>query len=176
MSTNQEKIDALPDHLKFINFKPWHFYYNTKAKKGVNQMMLGDNFIDEVMREQNIAFIPEITRVIPYGDKLYVEAKVIVYNEQRETTAFASITQMPHAEGQTHYAQLAITRALKTALIRHLGISDHDVLMVIDAYGFDMKTIKAQSMSSNDVIETEETTEKEQEITEEAEVDLNLGL
>ena len=168
---NKEKIDALPEHLKGITFEPWHFYYNKKAKAGENRLILSDNFIDEVMRQKTLRFIPEITNITPLqGDnnKILMVARVEVYDEELfdldsnkpggiTTIGYASMTEMPHAGGQTHYAQMCVTRALKNAVIRHLQISDHDVQLVVDAYGFDMKQIASQTREIAAEIEEEST-------------------
>jgi hypothetical protein len=167
--TNKEKIEALPEHLKGITFEPWHFYYNKKAKAGENRLILSDNFIDEVMRQKNLHFLPEITNIVPLnGDnnKILMVANVMVFDEEdynyeehkplgKVTIGYASMTEMPHAGGQTHYAQMCVTRALKNAVIRHLKISDHDVQLVVDAYGFDMKQITSQTRTITDEIEEE---------------------
>jgi hypothetical protein len=185
---NKEKMENLPEHLKGIKFESWHFYINTKAKKGENKLTISDNFIDEVMRQKNLGFIPDITKVIPLGGesgKVYVEAKVEIYDKGlydldtdkpggEKTTGFASVTEMPHSGGQTHFAQLAITRALKNAVIRHLQISDHDILLVIEAYGFDVKQI-AQQQTRN-IVADEDSEEKEEKGPEEAEVDMKLDV
>jgi hypothetical protein len=168
----QEQIDELPDHLKKIQFENWHFYPNKKDKK----LTLSDNFVDEVMRQLDIHFTPEITNVIPHGEgKLYVEAKVTVFNESsdypRKTIAYASITQMPHADGQTHFSQLAITRALKTALIRHLQISDHDIELVTTAYGFTAKNVTQMTRNISD----DEPATNEPKVVE-PEIDLDLDV
>jgi len=165
---NKEKIEALPAHLKGITFEPWHFYYNKKAKAGENRLILSDNFIDEVMRQKNLHFTPAITHIIPLnGDnnKILMVARVNVFNlgerdteiQRKVTNGFASMTEMPHAGGQTHYAQMCVTRALKNAVIRHLQISDHDVQLVVDAYGFDMKQIASQTRAITDEVEEEST-------------------
>jgi hypothetical protein len=107
------------------------------------------------MRQANLHFVPEITRVLPFGEgQLYVEAKVEVFDDKKKTISYASMTKMPHSDGQTHFAQVCITRAMKTAVLRHLQISDHDILMVIDAYGFDPKQMSTRSVT-NEVEEAE---------------------
>lgn len=177
----QAQIDALPKHLEGIRFENWHFYYNKKAKKGENALLLQDNFIDDVMRVKNIHFTPEITRVIHIeGDKFYIEAKVTVYNQgpmvgtnQKNTTAFASMTRMPHDSGQTHYAQMCITRALRTAVLRHLGISDHDIQLAIEAYEISLKNVSTMARS----VTEDEPEEVKQEDAIISEVDLgDLGV
>jgi hypothetical protein len=52
---------------------------------------------------------------------------------------------------------MCVTRALKNAVIRHLQISDHDVQLVVDAYGFDMKQIASQTREIAAEIEEEST-------------------
>jgi len=134
------EVKDLPERLKpdkLLEFKPYHFWVNKKdpAKK----MTFSDNFIDEVMRTQKIKFHPEITHIVPFGDgKLCVVASVEVWKSESESTildkvkSYASITEMPRPGGQTHYAQLAVTRALKTGIVRLLGISDHDVELIVE--------------------------------------------
>jgi len=174
------EVKDLPEHLrpdKLLEFKPYHFWVNKKdpAKK----MTLADSFVDEVMREQHIKFHPEISHVIPFGDgKLCVVASVEVWKSGNESPildkvkAFASVTEMPRPGGQTHYAQLAITRALKTAVIRLLGISDHDIELIISAYGIDQKMVPS-SLRGNEA-EVEEVASLPEVV--EPDIDLNLGL
>lgn len=47
-----DTMNELPIHIRDIEFKPYHFYYNKKAKKGENPLLLQDNFIDDIMREK----------------------------------------------------------------------------------------------------------------------------
>ncbi len=163
---SQKEIDELPLHLNGITFQPWHFYRNKKAKPGENPLLLQDCFVDEVMRMKNLQARPEITRVMPFGESsLYVEGHVKVWERGKPdnnlaTEAFASVTKMPYEGGQTHYAQIAITRALRTAVIRHLQISDHDIELAIKAYEIDSNKVK--SMSTRNIADGpgEETTEK----------------
>jgi hypothetical protein len=179
---SQELIDKLPEHLKGFKFEPWHFYKNLKAKKGENQLILNDCFIDEVMRVKNIDFTPEITARMPYkGDGLYIEATVtvrsLVMGKERKTIAISSMTKMPFEGGQTHFAQLVITRALKTAVIRHLQISDHDIELVIEAY--EIKKNQVTTKTRNITDDTQDDEENESHKTPqviEPDIDMNLGI
>jgi hypothetical protein len=178
-----QEIDNLPEHLTGIKFEPWHFYRNTKAKKGENQLLLNDCFIDEVMRMKKLRFIPKITARLPYkNNELYIEAEVTVYStnddgwvdESNNTKAFSSVTKMPHEGGQTHFAQIAITRALKTAVLRHLYISDHDIELAVAAYDITPAKVNVMTRSITNDGDSEETDKTPQTI--EPEIDLDLGI
>lgn len=162
--------DELPDHLKSIDFKPWHFYVNKKDKD--KKLLISANFIQEMMREKDLAFNPSV-QVIPYGENQLIAIGTVdvyektcvkeskntqtwSYEDIPKTTGIASVTKMPHDGGQTHFAQFAITRALKQAVIRHLHISAHDIEMVIEAYGFDKNKTIATRSTTDDVEETDE--------------------
>lgn len=160
---DQEKIAALPAHIQKIKFEPWHFYLPKKSKDG--KLVIADNFIDEVMRMFKIEFTAEMSPPpMQYGDNgLIVFGSVTVDSPAGpKVTAFASATKMPSETGQTHYAQLVITRALKTAVMRHLYISDHDLELAIEAYGITLSQIKSQTRQ----ISADEPEDDEKPVTE----------
>ena len=176
------EISDLPEHLRpefLLEFRPHHFWTSPKQKAKIS---LSDNFTDEIMRIREICYEPEITHIIPYGEgKFMVVAKVRVWKKDDPTdvTAYASINEMPYKGGQPHYAQIAVTRALKIAVIRLLGISDHDVEMILDAYKItkaDVLKVSNTSMAVRDVTVDDEPTETTTTEAPVEEIDLDLGL
>lgn len=165
MTKNETQETQVPEHLRHIKFQTWHFYVPKKSTTG--QPLVTDDFVTEVMQQLGLTFKAEVT-VHPYTeDKKLILARVdIMENNETKTPAYASITEMPHKQGQTHFAQLATTQALKTALRRHIGLSNHDTELITKAIGFNSKTIK-----------TRETTDLEEE-TEDIEPvdDISLDL
>jgi len=178
------EISDLPEHLRpefLLEFRPHHFWTSPKQKAKIS---LSDNFTDEVMRKCKIHYIPEVTHIIPYGEgKFMVVARVDVWKDEPKmenmVTAYASINEMPYKGGQPHYAQIAVTRALKIAVIRMLGISDHDVEMILDAYKItkaDVLKVSNTSMAVRDVTVDDEPTETTTTEAPVEEIDLDLGL
>lgn len=175
------EINELPEHLKpehLLEFKPYHFWTSPKQK---SKITLSDNFTDEVMAAQNLHHEPEITHVLSLNEgKVMVVAKVTVWKNDftaNRVIAYASINEMPHKGGQSHYAQIAVTRALKIAVTRFLKISDHDVELIIDAYNIKKADVLRITEASGAVRESDTTDEPE--TTTEApveEINLDLGL
>ena len=148
-----------------------------KGKKADAKLVLSDNFVDEVMRIQDIKFEPSIEGVHFYSEhhsKIMLIAKVKVWKKGHEfdtVTSFASVNAMPYKGGQEHYAQIAVTRAMKTALLRLLGISDHDVELLVEAYGIDKSKVQMSTRESDF-----DTTNAPAANTEKLEPELDLGL
>jgi hypothetical protein len=155
----------LPPHLKDIDFKPWHFYKMEKAGKVT--IDVNADFITEVMRQKKIKHHPEF-EIHSYGDDgMIAIARIDVWTEgnNKETTSgFASMTKMPHQDGQTHFAQMCITRALKVAVMRHLGISDNDIKILIEHYGYTPKGSKSYQVSTDGEEPLEKTLEEPEEL------------
>ena len=126
------------------------------------------------MQALNLGHTAKVT-ITPYGEKeLLVMAEVWIFdktvgptgNLTPSTPGFASVAKMPsestksydgqRKERQTHYAQLAVTRAISTALQRHIGISGHDVEIIVENLGIKPEMTKAREYSSNAVEEAEE--------------------
>lgn len=149
----------IPEHLRNIEFKPWHFYAMKNNKTGKMMHTLNSNFVDEMMRELKLTHTAEVS-MIPYGENgIIVSAEVHIFaedNAENATPGHASVTRMPREDGQTSFAQLAVTRALSVALRRRLGISKHDIEMVVEATGIAPETIKTREYSNSPIEEAEE--------------------
>ena len=161
----------IPDHLKDIEFKPWHFY-TTKDRNGKLMHTLTSNFVEETLRKMKLHHNANVA-AMPYGENgILVLAEVDIFPEGNlpgnSTRGHASVTRMPREGGQTSFAQLAVTRALSVALRRRLGISKHDIETVIEALGMKPETIQTREYSNNVV---EEATELP---TEDIGLDLDL--
>ena len=187
----QEQIDALPEHLSYIKFEPYHIYVNTATVKGKQKTTItpSDNLIDDLLRWKDIGFAVEMPYIGPFREnQTLLVAKVTVwtgeYEFARNTVSFASVNAMQYEKGEktaTHLAQLAVTRALKPAVLRHLRISDHDIALLIEAYDIDIKklsktptAVRTSEASEDDADDTEE--KNEVPLLAETDASLNLSL
>ena len=58
MSEENEMTAEIPEHLRHINFKPWHFWSNTY--NGKTTYALNDNLNDEVMVQLGLTYDAEV--------------------------------------------------------------------------------------------------------------------
>ena len=151
---SEQSESKIPEHLRHIDFKQWHFYVMTK--NGKTTYTLNDNFTDEMMVQLGLNFDAEVT-IHDYSEteKLTL-AQVRVKDDKKSTVGFASVTRMPRPDGQTHFAQLAVTRALSSAIQRHIGISGHDVELIVEALGIKPEVMQTREYSSTTVEEATE--------------------
>lgn len=189
----KEQIDALPEHLSYIKFEPYHIYVNTATVKGKPKTTItpSDNLIDDLIRWKDLWFETDM-QINPFRENQTIfTARVYVWEgekgkpgEVRTTTAFASVNAMTFEKGErpaTHLAQLAVTRALKPAVLRHLRISDHDIALLIEAYDIDIKklsktptAVRTSEASEEDADDAEE--KNEVPLLAETDASLNLSL
>ena len=53
MSEENEMTTEIPEHLRHIEFKPWHFY-TTKDRNGKLMHTLTSNFVEETLRKMKL--------------------------------------------------------------------------------------------------------------------------
>lgn len=154
MSEENEMTAEIPEHLRHIKFQPWHFWSNTY--NGKTTYALNDNFNDEVMVQLGLTYDAEVSIHDYTENEKLILASVIVKDDKKRTPGFASVTRMPRTDGQTSFAQLAVTRALSVALQRHIGISNHDVISIVEALGIKPEVMQTREYSSTTVEEATE--------------------
>ena len=140
----------MPEHLKDITFLPHHIYPGKKnigsrlSPKYIPWYSLTKEFSIDTIREKNILIEPIKTQMTAIGsDKMgvmvTVRATMPLTDEKKlgykTSYGIASVTGMKYEGTEESHAQLAYTRAMKTAVEMLLGISDHDVQEVVAEKG-----------------------------------------
>ncbi len=120
----------LPEYLEKFPWQEWHFYQGkgSNPKKALNKI-----FIDEAMRFYEMTYKIDEYQIVPLPSKKepIVAMKVTVTRDEYEYQGFATVGDKTYEEGQSHFGQIVLGRALKVAVKRALKISDHDVEIII---------------------------------------------
>jgi hypothetical protein len=134
--TKGSPFDGLPDRIKEFPWAKHHFYKGKSYQGKKPKMSLNKNFIVEAMRFFNLNYRITDYKIIPLPNKKepIVAMKVAVW--QKEDTAlgkegFSTVGDKSYEDGQSHFGQQALNRALANAVERWLQISDNDVEIIV---------------------------------------------
>jgi hypothetical protein len=139
---------TLPEHLRKIILKQHHIYSNSQGKK--TTIAVTKDFILDMMNQFNLRYKINAYQVNPFrNDQTIVSVVLTVFdandpeNITKQTPGIASIDKMPtkRRSGNSSYdtdddrmtslGQMALTSALKNAVMRHLYITANDIELLI---------------------------------------------
>jgi hypothetical protein len=147
-----ETHDDLPEHLQKIILKQHHIYSNSQGKK--TTIAVTKDFILDMMNQFDLRYQINTYRVDPFrNDQTIVSVVLTVFDKNdpeniaKQTQGIASIDKMPtkRKSSDSSYrtdddrmaslGQMALTSALKNAVMRHLYITANDVELLIKHHG-----------------------------------------
>lgn len=164
---------------KNLNEFPWGTRHFFKGKGTKPKMSLNKNFIVEAMRLYGLSYKIVEYQIVPLPMKKepIVAMKVAVRGQRGEEVVevegFATVGDKSYEEGQSHFGQQVLNRAIAVGVKNWLQISDADVEEIIKTKLDGGKGIK--EMTDDIEPEAPETTPEEQLADDDAAAKL-LGL